>query len=97
MKRKEIIVGLIIAAAVAFFLSPFASSWPDGLERVAQNLGFMSREQGALLRSPFADYLFPGLKNEMLAKAAAGLIGTVIMFGIGWVLALLLKKYRGAE
>jgi acyl-CoA synthetase (AMP-forming)/AMP-acid ligase II len=35
MKRTIIIAGLILAGAVAVFLSPFSSSLPDGLERVA--------------------------------------------------------------
>ena len=32
--------GAIISLAVALFASPFASAWPDGLEKVAEHLGF---------------------------------------------------------
>ena len=34
MKNTIIISGLIIAGAIAYFISPFASKRPDGLERV---------------------------------------------------------------
>jgi len=34
MNKTIIIPGLIIAGAIAFFVSPFASKSPDGLERV---------------------------------------------------------------
>jgi cobalt/nickel transport protein len=98
MRRKEIILGLIIAVVIAVFLSPLASSWPDGLERVACNLGFIERgAQAPVMKAPMPDYIFPGLKNEMLATAISGLIGTLMMFGIGYALARLLKKRKGVE
>jgi cobalt/nickel transport protein len=97
MKRKDIILGLLIALAIAVFLSPFASSWPDGLERIAHNLGFIDRSDWApAVKAPMPDYAFPGMENEMLATALSGLIGTVAMFGIGYGLACLLRKRKGA-
>lgn len=95
MSKKEIIIGLIIALAIAIFLSPLTSSWPDGLERVVQNLGFTNKsEQGSFFRAPLPDYIFPGLKNEKLATSLSGLIGTLIVFGIGISVAFLLKKRK---
>jgi cobalt/nickel transport protein len=95
MKRKEIIIGLIIALAAAFFLSPLASSLPDGLEKVAHDYGFIAKsENGSILKSPIPDYAFPGIKNERLATAISGLLGTLAIFGIGYGLALLLKQRR---
>lgn len=93
MKRKDILGGLFIALAVALFLSPFASSWPDGLEWVASGLGFFSKGEGtAVLSSPIADYAFPGIANDKLATALAGFVGTVIMFALGCGVAYLLKR-----
>jgi cobalt/nickel transport protein len=81
---------------VAVFLSPLASSWPDGLERVAHDYGFIARgEQGSVLKSPIPDYVFPVLKNEKLAISISGLLGTMIIFGIGCTLGLLLKRRKG--
>jgi cobalt/nickel transport protein len=94
MKKKEILVGLLLAAVVALFLSPFASSWPDGLERVAQDKGFLQKaeEVKPVYSSPIPDYVFPGLKNEKVATSIAGILGTFAMFGIGYGVARLLKK-----
>lgn len=95
MTGKEIAIGLIIAVMVALFLSPAASSRPDGLERVAKDYGFIEKgEQTPVLKSPIPAYIFPGLKNEKLATSIAGLLGTVIIFGIGCSLAFLLKKRK---
>ena len=88
MKSKWWLIGLAICLAVAC-LSPLASSSPDGLERVAENKGFI----GLALEPPFqiiADYIFPGMKNEALATIMAGLIGTLILFGLAYGIAQLL-------
>ena len=95
MNRKDIVIGLIIAVIVAFFLSLLASSWPDGLERVAHDYGFIAKgELGSVLKSPIPDYVFPGLKNEKLAVSISGFLGTVIIFGIGCTLGFLLKRRK---
>jgi cobalt/nickel transport protein len=93
MKKKDILWGLFLALALALILSPFASSWPDGLEWVAGGLGFLSKGEGAaVMSSPIADYAFPGISNPKLATALAGLVGTVIMFVLGYGVAYLLKR-----
>lgn len=89
MKLKWWQIGLIACLAVAC-LSPLASSSPDGLERVAENKGFIDLGQEA----PFqviADYVFPGIENEALATILAGLIGTLILFSVVYGMARLLK------
>ena len=85
-------IGLITCLAVAC-LSPLASSSPDGLEKVAENKGFIDLGQEA----PFqviADYVFPGIQNEALATILAGLIGTLILFGVVYGVAWLLKSRK---
>jgi hypothetical protein len=88
---------LIISLLVAF-LSPLASSSPDGLERVAENKGFIGLAQSA----PFqiiADYVFPGIENETVATILAGLLGTLMIFGvvygIGWLIKSRRKEHTG--
>ena len=88
MKSKWWLVALGICLFVAV-LSPFASSAPDGLERVAENKGFLEMAGD----SPFqiiADYIFPGVQNEALATILAGIIGTLLLFGIAYGVAWLI-------
>jgi len=95
MSKKDIFIGLAIAALVAFLISPFASPWPDGLERVAKDQGFLERGEGSpAFAAPIPDYVFPGIDNKAWATSIAGLIGTLAIFGIGWGVAVLLKKWR---
>jgi len=85
-------IALVVCLLVAV-ISPLASSSPDGLEKVAEDEGFISRAQD----SPFqliADYVFPGIENEALATILAGLLGTLVLFGIVYGLARLVKSRR---
>ncbi len=90
--RLIILVGLLLAGVLAALISPFASSAPDGLERVAANLHFdqQAKETPAWRWALFPDYLAPGLANEPVATGVAGLLGVVAVFagayGLSWVL-----------
>ena len=94
MKSKWWLISLLICLAVAC-ISPLASSSPDGLERVAEDKGFLGLGQEAPYQV-IADYVFPGIANEALATILAGIIGTLILFGVAYGLAwlLTLKKRR---
>ena len=88
MNSKWWLVALGICMILAVF-SPFASSAPDGLEKVAENHSFL----GLAGSSPFqiiADYVFPSIHNEALATIIAGIIGTLLLFGMAYGLAWLL-------
>lgn len=91
-----VIGGVILSVALAVFVSPFASSWPDGLEKVAEDIGFIDRapEQGVWKASPIPDYAAPGVGNEALATAAAGFIGTVIVLAVGWGLVRAVRQRK---
>lgn len=69
----------IIALLLGGVFSFFASGHPDGLEKVAEDKGFI----GNALEYPFAtvmpDYAFP-VENEFAAAMLAGLIGTIFVF-----------------
>ena len=78
-KRLSIGIPLISALIVGFILSPFASSFPDGLEWVAEKYNFL-HEQAPSFVSPFADYTIPFIKNKILSTGISGLIGVVITF-----------------
>ncbi len=93
MQERIILIGLLAALSLAVFISPFVSPWPDGLERVAEDKGFihLSEVQPAI-SSPIPDYAWPGIGNERLATSIAGLAGTIIIFALGMGLGRLLKK-----
>lgn len=78
-----IAAGLLIGLALAMLVSPFASSSPDGLEKVAAGEGFVDAAQDHdLAEGPLADYGVEGVDDEKVGTALAGLIGTMITFGI---------------
>lgn len=93
MSKREVLIGLGCALLVALILSPLASLKPDGLERVAENKGFLEKGEGQpILPSPIPNYTFPGIHNEKVATAVAGVAGTLVVFGLGYGLAKVLKR-----
>jgi cobalt/nickel transport protein len=93
--RQFYIGGLLIAVAIALLLSPFASRSPDGLERVAQDKGFLERGKGKpVVGAPIPDYAIPGVKREWLSTALAGISGVLFTFGVVYGLGNLLKKCK---
>jgi cobalt/nickel transport protein len=99
MDKKFLLLFLLAAVLLALIVSPFASSWPDGLERVAEDKGFLEKgEVKPAVRSPVPDYLMPGVRNEKIATAIAGVLGTLLVFGAAYGLAAVLGiKYKGKE
>jgi hypothetical protein len=100
MDRKDLALflvgGLIVALGLAFFVSPYASSSPDGLERVAIEEGFAEAAQDhPLAESPLADYQVRGVEDERLATGLSGVVGVAITFGIGMILFGALRASRG--
>ncbi len=91
-KKKNVIVVLfLVSLAMAFFISPFASSNLDGLEKVAEKLGFIeSGEEAVWETSPMPDYSVYG--DSRLSGMVAGIIGTLILFGLGVGTGTMLKR-----
>jgi cobalt/nickel transport protein len=90
------VVALLICLVVAFFLSPFASSSPDGLEKAAERLGFLDLGEASVwVHSIMPDYAVPFLGEGNLSGMAAGLVGTIILFFLGWGMGAVLKKKKG--
>lgn len=85
----------LVAAALAFFVSPHASSAPDGLNRVAIDQGFDASETDhALSEQPTAGYSVRGISSTSLATGVAGLIGVVTTAAIAGGLVLGLRRTR---
>lgn len=85
--------GLLIAAVLAVF-SPLASAHPDGLEWVAERMGFLSAAQ-APTYNLIPDYVLPGISNPALATIAAGLLGALIVLGVALGIAYT-RRNRGS-
>lgn len=87
-------VGLAIALLVALF-SPLASPDPDGLEKVAEDKGFIDAGEDAPYEI-IADYVFPGVDNEDAATILAGVVGVAmvgaIVFAVAFGLHLLSSR-----
>jgi cobalt/nickel transport protein len=100
--RAATLVGLGIALIVAVFLSPFASGDPDGLDRVAQDLKFDSKEakekpaEKLPFYTVFDEY---ALRNvpEQVATPLAGLFGTLATFGLAWGIGKVAVRGRRPE
>lgn len=96
--RKEVWILLILAVFIALFLSPFASPFPDGLERVAEDKGFLEKGEGKeIIHSPIPDYVFPGIANERVATAVAGIVGTLLTLAVAYGIAVLIKGRVAAK
>jgi hypothetical protein len=87
------IAGLAIAALIVIVLAPLASADPDGLERVAEDQGFLTAARDALY-TILPDYTVPGVEGN-LSTILAGLIGIVIVFAVMVGLGRLLARRRG--
>jgi hypothetical protein len=82
--------GTLVLALLLAILAPLASSAPDGLERVAEDKGFVGKALGPVFKI-IPDYVVPGVTNEAVATVLAGILGTLILFGVGYGLAKLLR------
>lgn len=79
-------MGFVIALILAIFVSPFASSAPDGLEKIAEEKGFIeyAEDKEVWKKSPLPDYTVPGISSEGFSTGLAGLVGTAVMFALGF-------------
>jgi hypothetical protein len=91
-----VVGGLVVAALFAFFVSPHASSQPDGLERVAIDQDFLdTATDHAMADAPLADYGVRGIDDPALSTGVAGLIGVASCFALG-VGFVVVTRRRGA-
>lgn len=85
-----IVSGIAVALVLAFGVSRFASSAPDGLERVAADKALDSGERAHdFAEGPFADYSTRGVGDPGLSTGVAGVIGVFVTFalagGLVWI------------
>ncbi len=92
--RGWILAGIAIALVV-LLLSPFASANPDGLNRVATDLGFLQSRQSAPYQI-IPNYTLPILGGTPLSTIAAGAVGVIVVVLIVGAAAIGLRKKNKA-
>jgi len=89
-----VVGGLVAALVLVFVLAPIASSAPDGLEKVALDMGFSEAATDHPVGGPLADYGVSGVDSERAGTVLAGTIGVAATFAIGLAIATLLRRRR---
>lgn len=91
---RRFAVGALGLAAVALAVVgvSFASTHPDGLERLVQKAGLAAQAQ-TLFATPLADYQAAFLEANWLRKAVAGLAGLTMVYGA----CMLLRRFVAAH
>ena len=76
--KKFYIGGLFISLALAGIVSFYASAHPDGLEKVAGDIGFIENAKDPINKgSALADYGVNGVENECFSVGLAGVAGVI--------------------
>ncbi len=95
--RTFLLSFLLVALFVGGAASYYASSAPDGLNKVAEDQGFADSEaESAAADSPLAGYETRGIENERLSGGLAGVTGVVVCFLVGSAIALAVRRRDGA-
>ena len=97
--RTVLVGGLLLAFLLAGFVSGYASSAPDGLEKVAGDQGFLeSGRDSGFAGSPLAEYAVRGVDDERLAGGLAGVVGVLMTVTVAtllfWALSRLARSRR---
>jgi cobalt/nickel transport protein len=89
---------LLVSLLVAGVASNFASSNPDGLEKVAQDIGFGESAKEAInADSLLANYGVKGIENTRLSTGAAGVVGVIATGAIASGLFFLIRRKAGEQ
>jgi hypothetical protein len=96
--RLFLVGGLLVAIGLAVLVSGFASSAPDGLNKVAEDHGIAAKARQHLFENgPLAGYAVKGVDNARLSTGISGLIGVLVTFGVGLVLFALVRALRSGR
>ena len=95
MKHPLVAAGLALSLVLAGGVSYYASSQPDGLEKVAGDVGFLaSAKESAVEDSPLAGYGVAGIENERISGGLAGVIGVASTAAISFGLFYALRRFK---
>jgi len=97
MKQKSFLIsGFIASLFLAGVVSFYASSNPDGLEKVAEDIGFIETAQDhTYVEGALADYGVKGVENPRLSTGLAGVIGVVATGVVSTGIFMLVRRKSG--
>ena len=91
--NKFMAAGFLVAALLAGGASYYASSHPDGLEKVAKDIGFIgAAKDSAVADSPLAGYGVAGVDNARVSGGLAGILGIIATGAVGGALFMFIRK-----
>ena len=82
-KREGTALAALATAAVLLAVVGvwFASTHPDGLQKLAHDIGIAPQAHAAIA-APLADYQLSFVRSPWLRKASAGMFGLVLIYGV---------------
>ena len=91
--RRFLAIFLLVSLLVAGVASYYASSRPDGLEYVADKVGFIDRaDDSPAAKSPLADYSTKGVDNDRISGGIAGVAGSALVLVLAGGLFRVLRR-----
>jgi hypothetical protein len=83
--NKKYLYYFILTVLIAVSASYLASAFPDGLEFVAEKLGFITAAQERT--SVMTDYTLPLLGETPFSTALSGIAGIAMCFGLFYLIS----------
>lgn len=90
-ETKYSLIFLVATIVVVAIILPYASEHPDGLEKVAENLGFIETATEVYTASPMPDYVAFDLKGYMGGFLSL-IVGAGLVLGLGLFFGYIMKK-----
>ena len=87
--KKYLVAIILLVVFLAVFI-PFASSSPDGLEKVAQSLGV--KELEPLWKGFMFDYSVEVFENPYVSTLLAGVFGTLMVLAASFIFGKVITK-----
>jgi hypothetical protein len=91
-KHVAVIVAILVFLA---FLIPFASSNPDGLERVVETYGM--EESSSFWNGIMSDYAISAITDPYISTLLAGAFGTLLVLAAAFLLGKVISPKASAS
>ena len=96
--RVLVVAGVLVALLLAGVASYYASSAPDGLNRVAEDQGISRTEQDhRAADGPLAGYRAKGVEDDRLSGLVAGVTGALVVLVLFGGLTLVLRRRQQSD
>ena len=91
---KKFVIALVLVVGFLALFIPFASSDPDGLQRVASSMGIS--DGGGFWRGLIGDYAVGFFKDSYVSSLVAGVLGVLVVLGASLGLGLVIARRAGS-